>query len=71
MVKNVADMFFQNRMLQQEQVALSQKTFSKDIYLLKWIKKLLDIMSSLRALWMYNELGSSEKVILALSGEKL
>lgn len=71
MVKNVADMFFQNRMLQQEQVALSQRTFSKDIYLLKWIKKLLDIMSSLRALWMYNELGSSEKVILALSGEKL
>lgn len=71
MVKNVADMFFQNRMLQQEQVALSQKTFSKDIYLLKWIKKILDIMSSLRALWMYNELGSSEKVILALSGEKL
>lgn len=71
MVKNVADVFFQNRMLQQEQVALSQRTFSKDIYLLKWIKKLLDIMSSLRALWMYNELGSSEKVILALSGEKL
>lgn len=35
MVKNVADMFFQNRMLQQEQVALSQRTFSKDIYLLK------------------------------------
>lgn len=71
MVKNVADMFFQNRMLQQEQVALSQRTFSKDIYLLKWIRKLLDIMSSLRALWMYNELESSEKVILALSGEKL
>lgn len=71
MVKNVADMFFQNRMLQQEQVALSQRTFLKDIYLLKWIKKLLDIMSSLRALWTYNELGSSEKVILALSGEKL